>query len=198
MYKLCKTEQSAKRQRQVEQALLDLMLEKPYQEISITELCERMQMPRKAFYRYFDNKDGALSALIDHTLMDYEDFLAKNKIKKSQRRLSDELEYFFVFWSKQRTFLEAIDKNNFIYILVSSSMKYPVNDVISTRRFLPDDSEWMRGQIFNFTICGLNFLMLDWFRRGFTESAHEMAKTACRILSHPIFPSLESIGILAE
>ena len=198
MYKICRTEQSSKRQRAIENTLLSLMHEKKYEDISIIELCAACDVPRKAFYRYFDNKDGALEALIDHTLTDYEEYIAKHKIKRSTRRLSDELEYFFIFWSKQKRFLEAIDKNNLIYILVSSSMKYPVNDVISTRRFLPDDSEWMRGQIFNFTICGLIFLMLDWFRRGFSESAHEMAKTACRILSQPIFPDLESIGILAE
>ena len=54
MYKLCKTEQSAMRQRQLEQGLLQLMQTKRYEEISISDLCQRMGMPRKTFYRYFD------------------------------------------------------------------------------------------------------------------------------------------------
>ena len=46
MYKLCKTERSAKRQREIEHALLDLMTERHYETISVTELCEKMVMPR--------------------------------------------------------------------------------------------------------------------------------------------------------
>ena len=54
MYKLCKTEQSVRRQREIENCLFDILKEKKYDEITITELCERMNIPRKAFYRYFD------------------------------------------------------------------------------------------------------------------------------------------------
>lgn len=44
---------------------------------TIMELCSWLDIPRKAFYRYFSSKEGALYALIDHTLMDFSvDFLA--------------------------------------------------------------------------------------------------------------------------
>ena len=72
MYKLCKTEQSAQRQRQLEEGLLAAMKTKRYEEITISDLCEQMDIPRKSFYRYFSSKDGALHALIDHTLLDFE------------------------------------------------------------------------------------------------------------------------------
>ena len=72
MYKLCKTEQSAARQRQLEQGLLQAMYTQDYEDISISDLCDRMGVPRKSFYRYFSNKDGALFALLDHTLMEFE------------------------------------------------------------------------------------------------------------------------------
>ena len=72
MYKLCKTEQSAQRQRQLEEGLLAAMKTKRYEEITISDLCEQMDIPRKSFYRYFSSKDGALHALNDHTLLDFE------------------------------------------------------------------------------------------------------------------------------
>ena len=72
MYKLCKTEQSAARQRQLEQGLLQAMRTQQYEEISISDLCDRLEIPRKSFYRYFSSKDGALAALLDHTLMEFE------------------------------------------------------------------------------------------------------------------------------
>ena len=82
MYKLCKTEQSAQRQRQLEEGLLAAMRTKRYEEITISDLCDQMGIPRKSFYRYFSGKDGALHALIDHALLDYESFTAEF-LKKS-------------------------------------------------------------------------------------------------------------------
>ena len=71
MYKLCKTEQSALRQRLFEDALLAEMTQRRYEDITVSDLCRRMNVPRKAFYRYFDGKDGALFAMLDHRLMEY-------------------------------------------------------------------------------------------------------------------------------
>ena len=71
MYKICKTEQSSQRQRQIEQGLFQLMRIMRYEDISISDLCEKLQIPRKTFYRYFSGKDGALYALIDHILIDF-------------------------------------------------------------------------------------------------------------------------------
>ena len=58
MYKLCKTEQSANRQRQLEEGLLQIMLTRHFEEVSVSELCDQLQIPRKSFYRYFSSKDG--------------------------------------------------------------------------------------------------------------------------------------------
>ncbi len=76
MYKRCITEQSARWQRELEQGLLEIMATRRYEDITIMELCSWLDIPRKAFYRYFSSKEGAIYALIDHTLMDFSvDFL---------------------------------------------------------------------------------------------------------------------------
>ena len=54
MYKLCKTEESCKRQALIEEVTLDLMHKKPFDEIKVSEICQYADIPRKAFYRYFD------------------------------------------------------------------------------------------------------------------------------------------------
>lgn len=195
MYKLCKTEQSAKRQRQVEQALLDLMLEKPYQEISITELCERMQMPRKAFYRYFDGRDGALLGLVEHTLSDFQDYATS--ARTTDRSLFSEMEQFFVFWKDHRRLLDGIVKNNLSGVLVDVAMSYPLGTMVNLARFLPTDPEPMRLPIFRFAMTGILSYMLEWHRGGFVQSTAEMANGAIRMLCHPLFPALSHIGFTA-
>ena len=81
MYKQCQTEKSAARQRQLEQGLLQVMLKRQYEEISVSDLCDHMNIPRKSFYRYFSSKDGALYALLDHTMLEYEFFLGHKVLR---------------------------------------------------------------------------------------------------------------------
>ena len=73
VYKICHSEESSRRQRELEQGLLAAMERLPYARITLTELCRELQVPRKTFYRYFPTKDDCLLALIDHTLADCND-----------------------------------------------------------------------------------------------------------------------------
>ena len=70
MYKYCATEESARRQRQLEQCLLELMLTENYPQITISQICDLAGISRKSFYRYFTSKEGCLYALLDHAVFD--------------------------------------------------------------------------------------------------------------------------------
>ena len=52
MYKHCATEESARRQRQLETCLQELMLTENYGQITISHICDRAGISRKSFYRY--------------------------------------------------------------------------------------------------------------------------------------------------
>lgn len=192
MYKLCKTEQSSKRQKDIESALLSLMNQKAYSDISITELCESIPIPRKAFYRYFDSKEDALKGLIEHTLTEY--YTCSTPPSGVQRSLERELCQFFIFWRDRRTFLDAMEKNNLTGLLIDVCIHYPIDTMIRLERFLPNDPESSRRSIFRFATVGLIFHMLEWYRAGYTFSVEEMAKSSIRMLCRPIFPSLPQLG----
>ena len=181
MYKLCKTEQSAKRQRAIEDALFDLMKQKRYEDISITELCQYMDMPRKAFYRYFDSKDDALYALIDHSMSDYSGFTV-DRSGESVRSLTSELEEYFKFWLVKRDFLDALDRSGLMGSLIERTINYPVNDRVSIVKFLPGEDDVTREKVLKFAFSGLVYTMIGWYREGFSTSTRDMAKMACRML----------------
>lgn len=197
MYKLCKTAQSTKRQREIENALLDLMSKTLYTDITVTELCEALQMPRKTFYRYFDSKDDALYALIEHTMSEYSDFAASLE-KSNVRTLKREIERYYIFWFEHRNLLDALSRNNMLEKIVDVSINFPVNDMVSLKRFLPDDTDWARERIFRFAVCGLVCQMIDWYQDGFSASTSDMAEISCRTLSKPLFPNLDQIGISVD
>lgn len=68
MYKQCKSSQSVQRQEHIAVCLQELIREKSYDEITITELCQRAGVPRNTFYRYFADKESVLKYLLDHSM----------------------------------------------------------------------------------------------------------------------------------
>ena len=133
MYKLCKTEQSAQRQRQLEEGLKKVMLTKHFEEISVSDLCDQLQVPRKSFYRYFSSKDGALYGLIDHTMMEYERFaVARQKV--TGRTLSNELESFFQFWVEHKDLLDALQKSGLSGVLIERSISHALGETVMPKR----------------------------------------------------------------
>ncbi len=191
MYKLCKTEQSAQRQKEIEQTLLQALSKKNYQDITITELCLTLNIPRKTFYRYFDSKDDALYALIEHTMFEYSGFYEKN----TDRTLQREIYNFFSFWQEKKDFLDVFSRNCMLDKIIEVSVNFPIKDLVSLSKFLPDDNEWARKKIFKFAVCGLVTAMLDWYKEGFKTNISDMVDISCRVLSKPLFPNLDKIGI---
>lgn len=192
MYKLCKTEQSAKRQREIEQVLFDFLKTKSYEDITITELCQKLNMPRKAFYRYFDSKDGALSALIEHKMLEYEGFSVK--AEKEKRTIKNEIEMFFLFWYNNKELLDVLDRNALIARLFDSAVNFPIKDFVSVSKYLPNDSDWAKTRIFRFAVCGLMFEAIYWYKEGFKTDVSDIADICCRMLSQPLFPNLDKFG----
>ena len=194
MYKICKTESSARRQREIEKCLLELMSIKRYEDITVTELSDKMNMPRKAFYRYFDSKDDALYALIDHTMAEYTGFTV-DKSRDSNRSLRRELEEYFKFWISKQHLLNALDRSGLVGTLIERNISYPVKDVIMLEKFLPDEDRDISESIFKFAFSGLVYTMINWYREGFATSTADMAKVTCRMLREPLFPNLSKLGI---
>lgn len=191
MYKLCKTEQSAQRQRQLEEGLKKVMLTKHFEEISVSDLCDQLQVPRKSFYRYFSSKDGALYGLIDHTMMEYERFaVARQKV--TGRTLSNELESFFQFWVEHKDLLDALQKSGLSGVLIERSISHALGETVMPKRFLPRDSRDMQRQVTMFGVCGLMSMVLSWHHDGYKETPTQLARVACRLLGQPLFPNAES------
>lgn len=186
MYKLCKTEQSAARQRQLELGLLQTMCTHRYEEISISDLCESMAIPRKSFYRYFSSKDGALMALIDHTLMEFDTF-SDGRLKERNASAAGDLERYFLFWYEQKTLLDALQKSRLSGMLVERATFHAINESLMPR-YLRSLPEHIQAIALNFSVCGLLSMVLQWHHQGFRETPETMARVAAMMLSRPLLP----------
>lgn len=183
MYKLCVSEQSARRQRGLEAGLLELMQTRDYADITVSDLCEHMQIPRKAFYRYFSGKEGALHALLDHTLLDYPLPVAP----ANEREIQTSMETYFRFWKEQKPLLDALARSGLTSELIQRSLLLTMTDGNITVRRSPADDKLTHEHILVFTLSGLLSLVIQWHRSGFRESIPRMAASARRLLLQPLF-----------
>ena len=183
MYKICQTEQSSKRQRELEKGLLQLMLRKNYEDISVSDLCDYLQIPRKSFYRYFSSKDGALYALIDHTLADF--FQAPLSGEKSRGSGLDDLKLFFSFWYDNKRFLDALQRSELSGILVERATSFALNEGYLPQKF-KIVSPSLRESAMSFAVCGLMAMMFNWHRQGYRASLDELTELAVNLLTTPL------------
>ncbi len=181
MYKLCKTEQSAQRQRDLEKKLAELMKIKRYEEITVSDFCGYADIPRKAFYRYFSSKDDALYALLDHTMMEYENFI-QPQTKEIRDKLYLGLLSFFAFWKQQKLLLDALQYSGMSGVLLDRAVLH-MEELSLQKRIFPGETDSSQKRIVRFSVSGLMIMMLDWHREGFRESDREMVELASRILS---------------
>ena len=186
MYKLCKTEQSALRQRELELAFASMMMVQRYEDITVSEFCSFAGIPRKAFYRYFSSKDGALYALIDHTMLEYENFREPRTIG-SRAWSMKELEGFYQFWIRQKPVLDALEISGLSGVLLERAIT-SIEKNATLRKLLPGESEFAQRQILRFTVSGIMIMMVNWHHEGYRESPREMADLTARMLNEPLFP----------
>lgn len=186
MYKLCKTEESARRQRLLEETLLQAMAQRPYDTITISDLCAQAGVPRKAFYRYFSGKEGALYSLIDHTLLGFEEY-ASQVLPGCHRPWQESLAVYFSFWMDRRALLEALVANNMSQIVVVQSIRFAISAQGVPQKYRRWKSMELEETAISFILCGLMAMVISWCQDGFRESPAQMAATAARLLTEPLF-----------
>ena len=188
MYKQCRTEQSAARQRELLEGLLDAMGQQHYDEITVSALCERMGIPRKSFYRYFSSKEGALHALIDHALLDFESFTAERI--RSGGSMQEEVERIFAYWFHKKKLLDALARSGLSGVLVDRAIGHSIFETTRDRRFLPPEEQQAQAYITLFFVSGMMSMVIQWHHEGYPQTVQQMASIAIRLVSRPMASNL--------
>lgn len=181
MYKQCKTEESALRQREFESALLQMMQTMPYRAISVTELCSNVGIARKNFYRYFETKDDVLCALLDHTILDYTQ--SDNRIGHEICDAPPEIISFLAYWQTQRPLLDALQANGMSTRLIERSLAHAWQQDKGFLRILGENAD---QNTVLFTVSGIFTLIITWHHLGFQQSKQQLASDIFRLMTQPI------------
>ena len=186
MYRLCKTEQSSVRQRQLEMGLLQAMKSRRYEQISVSDLCERLGISRKSFYRYFSSKDGALCALIDHTLLEF--YAGAEGFSNSRQGTArGDLDRFFRFWYEHRELMDALRRSGLSWMLIERAAALAQKEQLMPgyiRKWTAD----VQPMAMSFAVCGLLYMVIQWHSEGYRIGPAEMARAAAVMLTQPLVP----------
>lgn len=159
MYKICKTEKSAERQKQFQEILLSMMEEQSYQSITVTALCEKMGTSRRVFYRYFETLEDVLNAIVDEVLAGaYYHLEVRVEILK-----------FFCYWKEHKAFLDVLAKNGQSQKLVDRSFSIILSN-------LTLEQVTAKEMKYSGYISAIITMVVMWHHSGMKNSPEEMTE----------------------
>ena len=164
-------------------ALLELLLEKAYNEITITEIALRAQLARRTFYRNFDTKDDVLNMYIKKLCCEYKKLLKEEKILK----VHNVAKVYFTFWNKYLKFLILMEKNNLLYMILQKYNEYlPVihEELLGNNK--ENENSSMLEYILTFSAGGFWNTLVKWVHDGAKNTPEDMASIVDKIMNDTI------------
>lgn len=172
MYRKCTTEKTISQQRHLEECMLDLIERRDYNDITVTDLCLYAGITRRIFYRLFETKDDVLYALIDHTLLQYEQYVPPQLEHATQQQKY--YRHFFHFWLNNRRLLNLMAKNHLSIVLITRIIDFVVREESHFLPPFPHGDPDLEMDTIIFFFSGLSALVLRWQHSGFRDSVEDM------------------------
>ena len=163
MYTVQKNPAALRTRELICRAMCGLMAELPFDEITVTRICQEAQVGRKTFYRHFEEKKDVVMLMIDHLREEY---------GKELEHISPEeaAGYHFRFLSERMAFLLLLHQAGLIPLLTERFSEL-------LPRVMPRWSEDARENAYRTAavVAGTEAVIRLWAERGFRETHEELA-----------------------
>lgn len=169
---------SRRSRRWITKALLELMMAKPYQKISITEIAEEADVVRRTFYRNFESKEDVIKTYIESVFKGFISSVKENEDINSQEVAKE----FFEYMNRHKVFLKLLHEHNMFDLILQ---------VFEERIFDSPENDWVEkkkeSNVFvkytrSFFIAGLWYMLETWLKSGMLETPEELASIFDRML----------------
>lgn len=185
MYKKCVTDKAAAQQRKFESALQELLKDRLFEDISISELCRYTGLSRKTFYRLYDTKADVVYAMIDHTIME------EATCEPDPSVAPGELHQFLAFWRSRKELLDVLQKNQISALLAQQAANIALQETPDRLRLFGVEDNANARDMMLFYLSGFFALVLDWHSRGFDRSIDEVCDVLMQLLTKAPIASLQ-------
>lgn len=160
----------------IRDALILLMKKYPYEDITITQICQEAQIVRQTYYRNFEFKSDILDFHLDGLLEKY------FAVYFSSQDGYGQLRNFFEFMLQNSEFLLLIAENR-LFFMIDRTITVNITKFMNIRELTaldePEYEKYVTGFIAS-TVCSL---LSIWVESGFSETPKMMSEIAQRFLS---------------
>ena len=171
----------------IENAFKEIVAEKPYQKITVSEICDRAFLSRRAFYSHFKDKEEIVADLFDlhviKPLRDIHALLHKDDIELMQESIVVRMyENVYTEGEYYRNLIGPMRGHDDTFLRVVTWAIYDYNrghiPLLSDR---PDVQDWIVDYIAYFFASSQAMLMQKWISEGMVISPKELAGLYIRI-----------------
>lgn len=155
-------EQSKKK---IADALLAVMKQYDYKEITITQLAQEAKLSRKTFYRLFGDKDDVLSYLFETM---YIDCFAYMKSRQAQSYW-DIVQCYFDFWEERRSILQLFKQSSLLAVLFDGAYQYSFRIFeYAHSKNVADQFSAHLSYLLAYSVGGIHSMLLKWVENDMT------------------------------
>lgn len=147
--------------RALAQALLSLMNQYDYKEITITQIAQEAGLSRKTFYRLFSDKDDILQFYFHGLFQQYAFQVNALQI----RHYWDAVQLLFDFWEERRSLLSLLEKNNLLSRLFEQTYQYagPIFEIIRSKETSESPAI---AYLLAYSVGGIHSMLIKWAQNG--------------------------------
>ena len=190
--------------REISNALLKLMQEHPYAEISVKQIIMETSLARKTFYLNFRSKDDVLESILDELIREYTEALSKANEEKNPAgtknldeaisvdttgkvdTITNPLSVIFSFCDKNKDLLSLLHKSKMLYLLLlrlnEFLPEYSKTEDMSSNPFVKLMGELEPDYLIAFNVGAIWNVLFKWIDRGMVDSLDSIQETLKKYL----------------
>lgn len=161
----------------LKEALIELLKEKDIYHVSVRELCDKADVNRTTFYKYYGNQFDLLTDM-EKDMLDYLSQTIKSNTEEPEKIVSSACSYL----EKNIEFSRLIFNNNVDPDFASKLFAMESLKKQTLQKFYDSKNETELEYIYQFLTCGIFSLIHLWLNKEVRESPEAFARMVMRML----------------
>ena len=172
----------------LQEALIELLEEKPYHKITITEISDRANLTRSTFYAHFETKDHLIESVINELLNEFFKLLyARTGINDDAKRDLDINIRFFEIWQNNPDVIKTLNSVDFDCLLVNRLKAYwqkHADEVLD--KLQPNRSPLMTRYLNSFLAYSFVGILKQWLAEGMQPPPEVLGQVLYQLTGPPV------------
>lgn len=173
--------------RMLRTALLELLDEKPYPKITVSDIVERADLSRSTFYVHFDTKEDLLASFVDNILDEFFDILSSRNFSNPDVHADIEINIsIFRLWKDNAAITQLVQATDIDHIMMRSLTKAWLRNYeehIADKR--PHTAPVLSDYINRYLACSYFGILRHWIDEGMQQPAELMGRLLYSLTGPP-------------